>query len=289
MLHARASAPYERSGFTVTSSDEDWAIWWWDQALVEAAVGERFGRRTPGVMPEPLAHQVTEGWRQVRVSSGWDLQWWRDGALRFSTWRRSALDQPGFDRLSRVLGENGPETFPSKWDPFLLASSTLWWRSRPPVDYPALAKGAAVLLAVAALGASIGLQIRAGRVSDEADAVQARIEVLEAQSGRADFPEMQRRRQELADYERLTSEPNPMASLAVAVAALQLYDITPQAFQANGEATRLTIPYEALPLSRELAADLQGEGSFTSVELSTTPNRGGIQIEMTNRPSSTIR
>ena len=283
MLYARTASPHAQPGYRVVPSGPDFAIYWWDQVAVEKAVRERFGVQAPGVLPEALAHKVTEGWRQVRLPFGWDIQWWRDGALRFSTWRRTALDQTGFDRLVRLLADDGPDTFPPKWDPFLVSGALIWWRARPPINLRSRAKQAGLLVILATLALSAGLMVRADRIAEEAAVVEARVRVLEAQAGQSDFPEMQRIRQKLADYDQLTSDHNPVSALAVAVASLQLYDILPQAFKADAETTQITIPYDALPLSRELASDLERAGAFGEVELSSTPNRGGIQIDMVNQ------
>lgn len=283
MLYARTAAPHSQPGYRAVPSGPDFAITWWDKAAVDRAIRDRFGTRTPGVIPEALAHRITEGWRQVRLPFGWDVQSCRNGALRFSTWRRTPLDNTAYDRLVRLLADDGPDTFPPKWDPFHVSGPRLWWRARPPLNLRSRAKQAGVLAILVSVAASAGLMIRADRIAEETAMVEARVRSLEARAGQSDFPEMQRVRQKLSDYDQLTSTHNPVSALAVAVAALQLYDILPQSFEADADSTQITIPYDALPLSRELASDLELAGAFEDVELTSTPNRAGIQIDMVNQ------
>lgn len=36
MLHARLAAPYLRAGFVLSKAGDDYGVWWWDAARVEA-------------------------------------------------------------------------------------------------------------------------------------------------------------------------------------------------------------------------------------------------------------
>src|SRR5690606_37656970 len=93
MLHARLAAPYLRAGSALSKAGDDYGVWWWDAARVEALLAAQEGLTgAPVLTPETLAQPRGEGWRIVRLMQGYEAQLWRDKALVASAWRRDRYD-----------------------------------------------------------------------------------------------------------------------------------------------------------------------------------------------------
>ncbi|MBB4212083.1 hypothetical protein EV659_10857 [Rhodothalassium salexigens DSM 2132] len=162
-LHYRA--PFETLGLHMAPDASGTAVWTWDQAAVDAALGragEGEGDATGAdLIPESAlmaSGRDATGARLVRCLDGVEGQVWRDGALRVSRWWR-ALPTPGdwqaFLKAAGVGFEAGQPVPPPE---------TPAWRAQPIVDgpvrdwAPALVRARALSLAAIVLAAPVTYQ-----------------------------------------------------------------------------------------------------------------------------------
>ena len=114
-LHARTGAPYLNAASLVVKSGADFGLWWWDVDRVDAMVRQRWGGQIPALRPETLAQPAGKGWRVVRLAEGHEAQYWRDGQVQASAWRRDRFDAGAWAAFTRVQrgAEDAPETPPA--------------------------------------------------------------------------------------------------------------------------------------------------------------------------------
>ena len=89
-LHAEEHAPFEASGTLLMRTPQGAAIWYWDKARV-GAVNPRGAAPVGACAPETLYRDVGDGWRILVCVEGLEAQYWEQGGLVASSWRRSAF------------------------------------------------------------------------------------------------------------------------------------------------------------------------------------------------------
>lgn len=282
-LYATTSAPYRRSGRLIVPAGDDFAIWWWDIDALEAHAGTR---GVASMLPEPLVQAPGEGWRHLKQSVGYEAQLWRGGALRASAWRRTPFDAPAWTAFTRVNAggeEDAPVSPPA---PLVLPfapglSSYLLAR-------PQLSTEQTVQLAVGGFTAlCLGLSaLFAGQAWKLGQLTQATQEDTARILAAAPAPTPQTIRQgleRLNGFLSLLERNDPMASLAIAVGVLQLYEITPLGFTADAEKIEVTLPYSAAAKAEELTAALEGSQAFEEITAETRGDRTSVVFSMTPR------
>ena len=104
-LHAEAHAPFTAPGVAVFGDGRGFGVWWWDALRIEALLGG--DARALRFTPESMAHSPGQGWRMVRGADGYEAQFWRDGRLQASQWRRGAFDDLSWGRFAESIPEAG--------------------------------------------------------------------------------------------------------------------------------------------------------------------------------------
>lgn len=277
-LYARTSAPFMTADFVLTPGLGGFGIWWWDAAKVGEALATH-NIRPSAVLPETLAQPPGEGWRQVRLASGYEAQHWVQGVLVDSLWRPARLSESDWRAFTRVASELGdpapilppaPVPLPVIGHPRLLGHAIRRWDMRR----------------LALIGAALATLSVGGMFAGQALTLNREAERLEGESAAilAALPsEDEGRRERLAriqDYHAQLEQPDAAASLAVAIGVLQLYGITPSSFRADHEQVRLTLPYTAADLAGEVAYALADAGGFSEVEIASADSRRNLVLEM---------
>ncbi|MGE0741136.1 MAG: hypothetical protein AB7O98_07315 [Hyphomonadaceae bacterium] len=85
-MAAEANKPFEDADWIVLRSKRGATIWYWDKARLPGEVDALAARGR--LAPESVSFAPGEGWRIVRALEGYEAQYWEDGVLLASTWRR---------------------------------------------------------------------------------------------------------------------------------------------------------------------------------------------------------
>ncbi len=89
-LHAEEHAPFAQSGTLLLRTPQGVAIWYWDKDRI-ADASARAGRAIGSCAPETLYRDAGEGWRILVCAEGLEAQYWEQGGLIASSWRRGAF------------------------------------------------------------------------------------------------------------------------------------------------------------------------------------------------------
>jgi hypothetical protein len=286
-LYARANAPYLHPGVLVRRSGAGYAIWWWDAERLAAALAAASSDAPSAAAPETLAQPAAEGWRVVRLASGFELQCWRGRALIASAWRREPPDGADWAAFARQIRDPpspapasppAPETLPVSGDVALGQGLELTGASAAP-----LAAGvAAVLLAVAAAfwaGQALHLSSLADGLESQAAAEHAL-----AAPPPADAAAEQR----LAALRALAARPDPIAGLAAAMEVLKAHGVAVKSFGIDGGVVTVTAPYTALDKIDQITADLAATDAFSDVRPLPDSVAGAIRIQLTMKGGTAV-
>lgn len=282
-LHARVASPYVVSGAALVKAGADFGVWWWNLDQLAPQVAARYPRGGAAIRPETLAQPIGEGWRIVRLQNGYEAQFWNNGALIASAWRKQRFDEPAwaaFTRLQRSV-DDAPETpphaqtLPVAYDSEAFASA---WTDITREQAIAMAAGgfavATSCLAFFFLGQGVQLSQRADKLNLEAAELRASTPRASAVQA-VDLD-----RQRLAAYQEVESRTNPISAAGAVIGVLALQEITPSALDITDEGVRVTLPYAAVTRAEELVKEFQDSGYFRDIEPRTdAPNRTLI-IEM---------
>lgn len=288
-LHARTGAPYLNAASLVVKSGADFGLWWWDIDRVDAMVRQRWGGQIPALRPETLAQPAGKGWRVVRLAEGHEAQYWRDGQLQASAWRRDRFDAAAWAAFTRVQrgAEDAPETPP--------APQAL------PIDYdgPAFALATAEItrdqmigaaggaLATTAVCAALLLAGQGLRLSADADEIEDETAEIQAQTPRAGALQgLEANRRRLAAYRQVEEQTSPLSATGAAIGIVAIHDLTPLALDAQADALAVTLPYSAVGAADSLIADFEQSGYFYDVQPRTDAQNQRLVMEMKIRESA---
>ncbi len=285
-LHARSAAPFVSAGALVERSGGGFSVWWWDRDRVEPALVERFGDRPPAAAPELFLPPLGDGWRVLRSGDGFEAQFWRDGGLIGSLWRRTPFDRADWQAFTRV--QPGAADAPA--DP---PAAVVGFRAPFPrrnAAGPALSSGqllraapaAATLLLLTATAFWLGQGLKLRSEGREL----ARLAAAERLSAPPTVPGADTAARRLAAFSALSSRPNLVAALSVATRILRLYGVGVEAVDAQDDRMDLTLPYSALNGVDRIARDMEASGMFTDVRPITNASDRTIRLRMrlTGRP-----
>lgn len=102
---ADARAPFADAGGLVTTDQEGCGAWWWDAKNLREKVGESWQYQADHIVPESLLYRSGEGLRQLKTTDGYEAQFWQNGTLLASSWRRRPFTQEQwsvFVRTARI-------------------------------------------------------------------------------------------------------------------------------------------------------------------------------------------
>ncbi|WP_427791025.1 hypothetical protein [Brevundimonas diminuta] len=289
-LHARLGAPYLRAGSTLTKAGDDFGVWWWDADRVETLMAAIEGPTRPLVRPETLTQPRGEGWRIVRLKSGYEAQLWIDRALIASAWRRERHDVAAwsaFVRLQRA-GIPAPDTPPAPSDlplsfdngeAFALAPVEM---TREQMAWAAGGTGAFAALCLAAFLAGQGHELAGDTARVEAETAEIRAATPRA----AAVLNLDASQKKLVAYRQIEERTSPVSAAGAAIGVLALHELTPTALDAGTETLSFTIGYDALDKIAGLIADLEGSGYFHDVQPRTDASSGTLVVEMKVREAA---
>ncbi len=100
---AETRAPFAESGGLVTLGAEGFGAWRWDAKLVRERLGDAWPYDLLRIVPESrLLYPVGDGLRQLATLDGFEAQFWENGTLIASSWRRRAFTQDQWDAFVRT-------------------------------------------------------------------------------------------------------------------------------------------------------------------------------------------
>lgn len=105
--YAQAHAPFDNASSLIVRTPLGAGIWFWDQTRVAAAYS---GAPPRVLVPESVLRSDGEGWRVLACDEGVEAQYWEDGALLASSWRRTPFTREQWAAFA--LGVEGPALRP---------------------------------------------------------------------------------------------------------------------------------------------------------------------------------
>jgi hypothetical protein len=265
---AQAHAPFADTGLLLHRTPAGVGIWWWDAARIRAAFE---GTAPREVVPESLLRGATEGWRVLVCAEGVEGQYWEDGALLASSWRRELFTREQWAAF--VLGiENplhpAPSSPPEAMEVRL--NRRAGWRSRRLKDPPTWADAQNGLSTAAMCAAAVAMFFFGQAVHGDmrAQADLRRMAALETRI--AAEPAVQRVHEQIAllrSYNAALGEGDVLAAAVDAVAALSQLGQEPQSWRVDRSELRIRVLGAAtdMPL-RDIVAALEASESLCNVE-----------------------
>jgi hypothetical protein len=184
-LKAEEAAPFADSGITLVRQGPDVAIWHWDRAAV-TVLAPGFDRERCVAVPESVVRAPGEGWRMIACLDGFEAQYWKNGTLVASNWRREVFTATQWKAFALSVGDasiDAPSAPPEM--EFAPLQATGDWRSNlisAPLAWRDAERGFLGIAAAALLVATVWAGHGAHSVTN-AQAARAIIEAAE-ESGR---------------------------------------------------------------------------------------------------------
>ena len=281
-LYARTGAPFANAGSLVRRGKAGFGVWWWDLDRVGAALAARPGGPRALMFPETLAQPSGQGWRIVRLRSGYEAQCWRDGALTGSAWRLQRFDATAwaaFIRFHRQADGPAPEAPPAPESLPVLADAgggLGGWREMTPGEALQAGAGVAAVALLASSALFLGQGWRLQALARTAEAQSAAVRAAAPRPGPAD--QLAARR--LAAFRQLSARPNGLAALSVALGVLKLYGAEPTGLAVDSSSLTLTLPYSAIDKVDRIALELEDSGAFSDVRPITDARGKTIALQM---------
>jgi hypothetical protein len=103
-LKAEEASPFADGAATLFRHKDEIAIWHWDRGVVSALVpGFDWDRGI--VAPETVLREPGEGWRLIACLDGFEAQYWEEGSLRASSWKRETFSLAQWQAFAFGVGE----------------------------------------------------------------------------------------------------------------------------------------------------------------------------------------
>lgn len=286
--HARLASPYVTGGAALVRAGGDFGIWWWDLHRIAPLLTERYGATLPILRPETLAQPTGDGWRIVRLPTGYEAQLWRERALVASAWRRDRYDAASwraFTSLQRV--EDAPAAPPPAQALPLALDSEAFSLSATPVSREQAAAAAAGGFAVAACAIAMfllgqGLWLGSAAADIRTETAQLRASTPSGTSLRG----VETDRQRLVAFREIEERTNPVTAAGAAIGIVALHDITPSALDVEDGVLSVTLPYAAVEDADSLIAEFENSGYFYEVRPRTEATTQTLVIEMKVREAA---
>lgn len=279
---AEAHAPFEDSGILVLRSPLGAEIWYWDRAVV----GDH------RAVPESVLRPDGQGWRVLACDEGFEAQYWDEGGLVASTWRRGAFGRDqwaafvlGVDQVTTDAPDAPPEV---EHIGLALGRS---WRAReikPPPTWREAEQGALTLglcasaLALFFVGQALHADFASNAVKIQAAAAEQRIG--------AD-PRLTRVREHTAllrDYADAMSGADVLAAAAQAFEVFKQFNVEVSEWRVDQRNFRATLNASMadVPL-REIVAALEASSLLCRVEPNLSSAEGSLELTATLSSSPT--
>ena len=288
-LHARTGSPYLAGGSTLVRSGADFGVWWWDADRVNALVGTRYGAVRPAIRPETLGQPQGEGWRIVRLDQGYEAQFWREGHLTASAWRRERFDDAAWAAFTRLQrgAEDAPASPPAPHPLPIALNAPAFAVSAADLSREQLIGAGAGLVGLIAICFSLLLIGQGARLSSDSKAIEEETAEIQAATPRAaDLTGLETNRRKLAAYAEIEARTNPLSATGAAIGIVAFHDLTPTALEADGETLTITLPYSAVSLADTLIEDFEGSGYFYDIRPRTDSQNERLIIEMKTREAA---
>lgn len=288
-LHARTGAPYLNAAFLVIKSGADFGLWWWDAERVDALVRQRWGGQIPALRPETLAQPAGRGWRIVRLTEGQEAQYWRDGQLQASAWRRERFDAAAWAAFTRVQrgAEDAPETPPGPQALPIDYDGPAFSLSTTEITREQAVGAAGAALATTAICAALLLAGQGARLSSDAKEIEVETAEIQAQTPRAGALQgLETNRRRLAAYRQVEERTSPLSAAGAAIGIVAIQDLTPLALDVQEDSLSITLPYSAVGRADSLIADFEQSGYFYDVQPRTDAQNQRLVMEMKVREAA---
>lgn len=263
---AESSTPFEDSGSLILRAGDGAAIWFWDRARI----AELFEPRVIEMAPESVFSAADEGWRVVEGVDGYEAQYWRDGALRASTWRRRPFDATQWTLFVQGVdgaSEPAPVAPPQAESPVF--DGGRWRRAivKAPLSWADAERGAAGA-AFCAAGVAAFLVGQALRLDADARADTARAAEVSAALG---VDENARRAESqlalIQHYQGAMAARDVLGATAEAIDVLRGFDLQVGDWSVDQQNIRLVLNKTASEVAvRDVIAALEQTPSLENVE-----------------------
>jgi|CXWL01.1.fsa_nt_gi hypothetical protein len=281
-LAAETNAPFSPSGSLILRTEGGASIWYWDGARV----AELFGTRAVNVAPESVFSAAHDGWRIVESLDGYEAQYWQNGALQASTWRRRPLDAAQWTLFVQGV-ENAdtpaPATPPTPEKPAFDASGA-WRRQqvKPPLSW-ADAEKAAAGVAFCAAGVAAFLVGQSLRLDGDARRDTARAaEISQVLSADENARRAEAQLALIQNYQTAMAAPDVLNAAADALEVLHRLDLQVGDWSVDGETLRLVLVQTASEIEvRDLVAALEAAPALENVEPQFRGRDQGLEINAT--------
>ncbi len=278
--HAEANAPFAETGALVLRSPHGAEIWYWDKAQVSIGVSPKALRT---LAPESLFRGAGEGWRILACVEGFEAQYWQEGGLVASTWRRRAFTREQW--IAFAMGVEAAAHEPPDAPPAPTSTQVLTrahWQGReikPPLTWrdaeTAATSFALCLSGLAAFFVGQGLHFEDDRraIAREAVAIEESI---------ASNPALQRAREHAALLRAFNAANAGADALAAAVDALVVFKqfgVEAESWRADqaGFHATLSASISEIPL-RDVVAALEATPLLCGVEPNLSSREGALEL-----------
>lgn len=274
--YAQAHAPFENSGSLLLRTPQGAEIWYWDCSQLPAAMQAKVAG------PESLGWAPGEGWRVVECVEGFEAQYWEQGGLVASTWRRNPFTQEQWAAFA--LGVDAGTGAPNVAPPALKAAMADWasWRKRL-IKAPLSWRDAEIASLTTSLCALALAFFFVGQATHDAARADANTQAIAALEQRIEADTRLVRVRERLDLLRAFNAASHDADvLGVAADALTVFNqfgLDVSAWQSEEGAFRASIngSMSELPL-REIVAALEATPRLCGVEPNLSSEAGIVEI-----------
>ncbi len=266
--YAQAHAPFDDAGSLIVRTPLGAGIWFWDQARVAAAYS---GAPPRLLVPESLLRSDGEGWRVLACNEGVEAQYWEDGALLASSWRRTPFTREQWAAFA--LAVEGPAVRPPNDPPPALEApgrGDAHWRRNligEPLSWRT-GEAACTTVALCALALTAFFSGQALRYDGAAGADARAVAALEARmSADAAQQRVRERLGMLSAYQAVHAGADALGASAEGLAAFAQFGLEPQSWSVNGGVFSASVAggVSELPV-REIIAAMEAAPSLCAAE-----------------------
>ena len=269
--YAEAHAPFADTGALVLRSPHGAEIWFWDKAQTGAAVG-----------PESLYREPGDGWRILACTEGYEAQYWENGGLVASSWRRQFFSQEQWAAFA--LGVEGgayeaPNAPPAPTELPLFGAK---WRRREIKPPPSWRDSEIIALSVGLCAAALAAFFAGQALHLESIARTHAAQAALIEASIASDPALARARERtqlLAAFNGASAGGDTLAALADALAVFKTFNVEAQSWRVDGDGFRagLNVAMADIPL-REVVAALEATPLLCGVEPNLSSREGALEL-----------
>lgn len=235
---AEAHAPFADSGMLLLRSSAGVEIWYWDRAKFAALPPVR------QASPESVWREPGEGWRVAECTEGFEAQYWQDGALIASTWRRQSFAPAQWTAFALSVEAPAIPAPAEPPTPVSLPMSNGAWRDRivkQPLGWRDVERGAITLAICAAAVAALftGQALRSGQIASTQSERAAAIEQTLRED--RDVARAREHLRLLRDYRSVTNGAPGLLAAAEAHAVLARFGLRASSWRSSADGVSLIV------------------------------------------------